>query len=154
MTFRTVANNRFDVRADPGIPARCGMTDPDSAFTYMRTYAYDLPNPRQLLTNLTRSVVEIIAGARDLEQISRWISEDVYRTLLRQSVIAARARKVKNRPAVRPIVNVGSVRMQFPLGDVCEAVVMVQAGTARIRAVAIRLEGIDHRWRATAIGVL
>lgn len=44
--------------------------------------------------------------------------------------------------------------MQTPVDDVCEAVVMVQAGKARARAVAIRLEGIDRRWRATSIGVL
>jgi hypothetical protein len=36
---------------------------------------------------------------------------------------------------------------------VVEAVVIV-CGRARTRAVAIRLEGLDSRWRATAINVL
>ncbi len=33
-----------------------------------------LPNPQPLLENLTRCVIEILAGARDLEQISRWVT--------------------------------------------------------------------------------
>jgi hypothetical protein len=36
---------------------------------------------------------------------------------------------------------------------VVEAVVIVR-GRARTRAVALRLEGLDQRWRATAINVL
>ena len=36
---------------------------------------------------------------------------------------------------------------------VVEAVVVV-AGPGRARAVAIRLEGLDHRWRATSLAVL
>lgn len=147
----------LDARDDPEprrLPARCGEPDADSEFTYLRTSASELPDPEQLLTNLTRSVIEVIAGARDLEQLSRWISEDVYRTLLKQSVIASRARMLKKQPPTVPIVRVGRVHMQTPVDDVCEAVIMVQAGRARARAVAIRLEGIDSRWRATSIGVL
>ncbi len=45
-----------------------------------------LPNPQPLLENLTRCVIEILAGARDLEQISRWVTDDVYRHLLKHSV--------------------------------------------------------------------
>ena len=40
-----------------------------------------------------------------------------------------------------------------PRDGVVEAVVIV-TGRARTRAVAIRLEGLDERWRATAINVL
>ena len=40
-----------------------------------------------------------------------------------------------------------------PRDGVVEAVVIV-IGKARTRAVALRLEGFDTRWRATAINVL
>jgi hypothetical protein len=40
-----------------------------------------------------------------------------------------------------------------PRDGVVEAVVIVH-GRARTRAVALRLEGLDNRWRATAINVL
>jgi hypothetical protein len=40
-----------------------------------------------------------------------------------------------------------------PADGVVEAVVIVH-GRARSRSIAVRLEGIDRRWRATAIHVL
>ena len=45
-----------------------------------------LPDPRPLLENLTRCVIEILAGARELEQVARWVSDDVYRHLLKRVV--------------------------------------------------------------------
>ena len=44
-------------------------------------------------------------------------------------------------------------RITSPADGVVEAVVIVH-GKARTRAIAIRLEGLDQRWRATAISVL
>lgn len=154
MSEGNVARSDDHSLAPPARPARCGIADPDSEFTFLRTSATDLPDPEPLLVNLTRSVIEVIAGARNLEQLSRWISEDVYTTLVKQTVITARARTLKGQNAVRPVVHVGTVHVQSPVDDVCEAVIMVQVGRTRARAVAIRLEGIDHRWRATSIGVL
>jgi hypothetical protein len=43
--------------------------------------------------------------------------------------------------------------MTAPRDGVVEAVVVVTS-RARARAVAIRLEGLDRRWRASAIAVL
>ncbi len=109
----------------------------------------ELPDPRPLLENLTRCVVEILAGARDLEQIARWVDEGVYTTLLKRVVLASRARQATGRPAARPSFSIGSLVMCEPRDGVVEAVVIV-VGRARARAVAIRLEGLDRRWRATA----
>jgi len=47
----------------------------------------------------------------------------------------------------------GSIRLCEPRDGAVEAVVIVR-GRARTRAVAVRLEGLDKRWRATAINVL
>ncbi len=112
-----------------------------------------LPAPEPLLENLTRCVIEILAGARDLEQISRWVTDDVYRHLLKRVVLSARARQAKGQPATRPTFIIGSTSICEPRDGVVEAVVVVR-GRARTRAVAIRLEGLDSRWRATAINVL
>jgi hypothetical protein len=112
-----------------------------------------LPDPTPLLENLTRCVIEILAGARELEQISRWVSDDVYRHLLKRVVLSARARRARNQPAARPNFAIGSTVFSEPKDGVVEAVVVVR-GRARTRAVAIRLEGLDNRWRATAINVL
>ena len=141
------AIDRSDTR-----PGRARL-DTEDYFGQQPATTRSLPDPQPLLENLTRCVVEILAGARDLEQISRWVSDDVYRVLLKRVVIAARARQVKGQAPQRPAFTLGSVRVCEPRDGVVEAVVVVH-NRARSRAVAIRLEGLDRRWRATAISVL
>ena len=127
--------------------------EPDEFFGQQPTSTSALPNPHPLIENLTRCVIEILAGARDLEQISRWVTDDVYRHLLKRVVLSARARQAKGQPAARPTFGIGSITLCEPADGVVEAVVIVR-GRARTRAVAIRLEGMDNRWRASVISVL
>src|SRR6188508_2112626 len=122
-------------------------------FGQQPTSTASLPDPRPLLENLTRCVIEIIAGARDLEQIARWVDDEVYKTLLKRVVLSAQARQATGRAPTRPVFAIGSLTVCEPRDGVVEAVVVVR-GRARVRAVAIRLEGLDRRWRATAIHVL
>ncbi|CAN5282069.1 hypothetical protein BH11ACT2_BH11ACT2_08140 [soil metagenome] len=126
---------------------------PDEFFGHQPTTRENLPDPEPLLENLTRCVVEILAGARDLEQIARWVTDDVYRHLLKRVVISTRARQARRRIASRPAFTIGTTRICEPRDGVVEAVIIVH-GRARSRAVALRLEGLDRRWRATAINVL
>ncbi len=126
---------------------------PDEYFGHQPSSTASLPDPRPLIENLTRCVIEILAGARDLDQISRWVSDDVYRHLLKRVVLSTRARQAKGQKATRPTFSVGSTTVCEPRDGVVEAVVIVR-GRARTRAVALRLEGLDSRWRATAINVL
>lgn len=125
----------------------------DDFFDQQPTPSASLPDPRPLLENLTRCVIEILAGARELDQIARWLSDDVYRHLLKRVVLSSRARQAKGSPALRPAIAIGSVIVCEPRDGVIEASVVVR-GRARVRAVAFRLEGLDQRWRATAIHVL
>jgi hypothetical protein len=127
--------------------------DPDDFFGHQPTPTAHLPDATPLLENLTRCVIEILAGARELEQIARWVSDDVYRHLLKRVVIASRARRAKGQKPTRPAFTIGSTTVSEPRDGVVEAVIIVR-GRARVRAVAIRLEGLDRRWRATAIHVL
>ncbi|TPX03263.1 3-hydroxyacyl-CoA dehydrogenase [Schumannella luteola] len=127
--------------------------DDDELFGRQPAATNELPDPRPLIENLTRCVIEIIAGARDLEQIARWLDDAVYTTLLKRVVVSAQARQAARRPATRPVFTLGTVTLCEPRDGVVEAVVVVR-GRARTRAVAIRLEGLDRRWRATAIHVL
>jgi hypothetical protein len=126
---------------------------PDEFFGHQPATREALPDPKPLLENLTRCVIEILAGARDLEQIARWVSDDVYRHLLKRVVISTRARQATGRSATRPTFSIGSTTICEPRDGVIEAVVIVR-GRARTRAVAVRLEGLDRRWRATAVNVL
>ncbi|MBF4620469.1 hypothetical protein ITJ39_04835 [Clavibacter sp. VKM Ac-2542] len=137
-TVRGTVRKRFDV---------------DDFFGRQPCSSQDLPPSGPLLENLTRCVIEILAGARELDQIARWVSDDVYRHLLKRVVLSARARRAKGQSVTRPVFTIGTVTSFSPRDGVIEAVIVVH-GRARARAVAIRLEGLDRRWRATAINVL
>jgi hypothetical protein len=130
---------------------RQGHFDADDFFGVQRTA--DLPDPEPLITNLTRCVIEILAGARELEQISRWISDEVYTRLARRVSFAARSRALKGVSAQRPRLTILSIHSSEPEAGIVEAAVIVQT-PQRVRAVALRLEGLDSRWRATSISVL
>lgn len=125
--------------------------DADEFFGVQRTA--DLPDPEPLIVNLTRCVIEVIAGARDIEQLARWVTDEVYLKLLRRVSFAARSRSLKGVPAQRPRFTILSTRTFEPAAGVIEATVIVQM-PQRVRAVALRLEGLDRRWRATSISVL
>lgn len=125
----------------------------DEFFAPQPSRRSELPNPEPLLMNLTRSIIEILAGARELDQIARWVSDDVFRNLLKRVILAERARRVRGEVPARPNIQLGTVHWSEPRDGVVEAVVLVHS-RVRSRAVAIRLEGLDRRWRATALSVL
>jgi hypothetical protein len=122
-------------------------------FAPQRTPSTELPDPEPFLSNLTRGVLEVFAGVREVDQLMRWLTEDAYRALLVRANLAARARSARGVPAIRPVYTFRSVRLSSPADSVVEAVVVVQ-GPARTRAVALRLEGMDGRWRATSLAIL
>lgn len=129
------------------------LDDDEEFFGRQRAGRGDLPDPEPVLQHLTHCVIEVLAGARDLEQLARWVTDDVYRSLTKRVVLAARARRVKGQAPQRPVFSLGRVHMSEPVDGVVEAVVLVHQ-RHRSRAVAIRLEGLDQRWRASAISVL
>jgi hypothetical protein len=127
--------------------------DPAEFFGVQPTSTQDLPDPALLIENLARCVLEVLAGARDLDQLSRWVTDDVYQHLLKRVVLSSRARQSRGTPAIRPVFRMGSTHVSEPADGIIEGVVIAH-GTARTRAVAIRLEGMDNRWRASAVNVL
>lgn len=122
-------------------------------FGYQQSSTASLPDPTTMLENLARSAIEIIVGVRDVEQVSRWLTEDTYQRLARRALLARRARAVRGAVPLRIPVRIVSVRAQHPADGVVEGVVVLE-GKNRSRVVAIRLEGLDARWRATALAVL
>lgn len=122
-------------------------------FAPQPTPASDLPNPTPLLRSLTQGVLEVFAGVRELDQLARWFSEDAFRKLGVRANLSSRARSARGTTPVRPVFEILSIRESVPADGVVEAVVIV-SGPGRTRAVAIRLEGLDRRWRATSFAVL
>lgn len=117
------------------------------------TARHELPDPLPLLRSLTRGVLEVLAGIREVDQLARWFSEDAYRSLVTRANLSARARSARGVPPARPSFDILSIRASEPADGIVEAVVVV-AGPGRTRAVAIRLEGLDHRWRSTSLAIL
>lgn len=139
-------------------PARAArrMTDQlalNEYFAPQRTTADELPDPEPLLHNLTIGVLEVLAGVREVEQLARWLTEDAYAKLVTRANLSARARSARNQSVARPVHEILSIRHSAPADSAVEGVVIV-AGPARTRAVAIRLEGWDGRWRATSLALL
>jgi hypothetical protein len=149
----TIAPTAASTTDPGGSSAGVGHEPSDAWFGHQRARTVELPDAEPLLRNLARCAIEVLAGARELDQVVRWVSEDVYRHLLKRVVLAGRARRVKGQAPTRPAITVGRIRSCQPRDGVIEATVMVHS-RVRSRAVAIRLEGIDNRWRATAIGIL
>lgn len=122
-------------------------------FAPQPTATKDLPDPLPLIEGLTRGVFEVLAGVRDIDQLARWIAEDAYRNLVIRANLASRARSARKTAPTRPVFQILRVRHSSPADGIIEAVVVV-SGPARSRAVAMRLEGLDGRWRATSLAVL
>jgi hypothetical protein len=98
-------------------------------------------------------VAEILTGSREVDSIARWITEEVHRHLQQRAAVAARARGLGGRARGRASLRVGSVIVCRPTEGVAEATVVVHT-RSHARAVAMRLEERQGRWRATAVGVL
>ena len=122
-------------------------------FAPQRTSTADLPDPETFLRNISRGVLEIFAGVREVDQLARWLTEDAYRKLVTRANLAARARSARGIPAKRPVHQIVSGRHSSPADGIVEGVVIVR-GPARTRAVALRLEGMDGRWRTTSLALL
>ena len=122
-------------------------------FAPQRTPTTALPSPEPFLRNLTLGVLEVFAGVREVDQLARWLTEEPYRKLVTRSNLAARARSARGMPAKRPVHAILSVHESSPADGIVEAVVVVR-GPARTRALAVRLEGMDGRWRATSLALL
>ena len=76
-------------------PATVRSVELDEFFAPQRTSSSALPDPDPLVRNLTRGVLEVLAGVREIEQLARWLTEDAYRALLTRANLATRARSAR-----------------------------------------------------------
>lgn len=108
------------------------------------------PEPGAWVARLVQAVVEVLAGDRPLLQLMRWLDLSVYEHLAEHLTNRA-GRLPGTRPG--PVQAVRSVHLCEPRTGVVEAAVVVGSG-ARVRAVALRLEGAGGRWRCTRLTIL
>jgi Family of unknown function (DUF6459) len=145
-----------DLDAVPLAPASLrlvsrGTSDPDldPAVAHVPTARHELPDPGPWTTQLVQAVLEVLAQERPRQQLVRWLTPAVYAELSTQVLAAPR----RAQTAVRSRATVSSVHLFEPADGVVEASAVVTGGR-RARALALRLEGWDGRWRCTMLALL
>lgn len=127
--------------------------DIDEYFGRQNNSSSELSDPTPILRLLAQGVVEVMAGMRDSAQLANWLADEVYLKLRERAVAAQQARIGRGDSVVRSHFEVSSIRSQSPCDGVIESVVLLK-GPTRVRAVTLRLEGYNDRWRATSLAVL
>lgn len=125
---------------EPAPPVTGGI----GSFGPQPTSTRELPDPLAWTARLVQAVLEALSGVRPVAQLVRWTSADVYAGVQR------RAARAPGRPGPGRRAIVRSVRICQPADGVVEASAVVVA-RGRVQAVALRLEGLDGRWKMTAL---
>jgi hypothetical protein len=99
------------------------------------------------IARLVQALAEVLAGDRPLAQLAPYLAPPVYAGIDRR--LAGSPRRAGRLPAV-PAVR--CLRVCEPRPGVAEVAAVVRRGQ-RTRAMALRLEAIDGRWRCTALQV-
>ena len=127
-------------------PVRIHATDvpawsQDADVGVRRTATASLPEARRSASVLARALVEVLSGQRAVSQLRVHCSAEVYAGL--------QDRPVPSSPSLAHLV---TVRVCEPADGVAEVSTVFRRG-GRVRAVAFRLQGVDGRWRVTALQV-
>ena len=116
------------------------VNDPSTKlFDPQPTSRQDLPSASQWSMRLVHALTEVLNGSRPVQQLTRWLTPEV---------LAHVQRNLLNRSMPRMMVR--SIHVHETDDGVAE-VSSVLGTNNRAFALAIRLEGLDGRWRATTL---
>ncbi len=128
-------------------PSRRRLTERRDPFSVRPTGRGELPDPKSFGRRLLVAALEVLAGRRSLHQLAPYLSQRVYSGLASD---LERPGRVSSWRHDRPVLR--SVRVCEPADGVAELAAVVRVGS-RCRAVAVRLEGLDGRWRCVRLQV-
>ena len=129
----------------PFAPSRRRLTDRRDMFSSQPTGRSQLPDPARFGRRLLVAVLEAMAGRRAPQQLARHLSHAVFVGLLTD--LERQTHRHWPQPAL-----VRSIRVCEPADGVAELAAVVQTGP-RFRAIAMRLEGLDGRWRCVRLQI-
>ncbi len=109
------------------------------------TRTADLPEPTAWAGRMGLAAIEVARGVRPAQQLMRWTSPPIFASLVRRQMRAVRRGRAIRRPLV-----LRRVTCCHPRDGIVEATVVVHDG-GQVRALALRLEGQDHRWVISAL---
>lgn len=116
----------------------------DSFFGPQATCTSALPEPAAWARRMIQAVLETYDGTRSADQLSRWVAPDIRERAQRRGQLTRRRGRRTHRPPV-----VRTVLTCQPADGVCEASAVVWVD-GRVRALALRMCGVDGRWLVTA----
>ena len=120
------------------VAPRVGPSHPED-FDAQPTSRVDLPDARQWSMRIVHALVEVVNGRRPASQLTRWLTPEVLSQV--QGLITR---------TPMPTLHVRSINVHETDDGVAELSAVF--GTQnRIYAMALRLEGLDGRWRGTAL---
>lgn len=134
------------------VPRPGVVDDTDPAVAQVPTARADLPDPGPWTAQLVQAVLEVLGRERPRQQLVRWLSPEVYAELSAH-VASGPVRPAAGAAGGRARRTVSSLHLCEPVDGVVEASAVVLGGT-RARAMAVRLEGWDGRWRCTRLALL
>ncbi len=130
----------------PGPPPRlAAVARPEDEFGPARTVRADLPAAADTGRRMVTLALEVLAGRRPVTQLQALTSPGVF------AAVAGGRRPRWCAEGTAPLL-VGPVHVCEPVDGVAEISAVAHRG-GRAHAVAARLEGIDGRWRCTALQI-
>lgn len=117
----------------------------DEFFGPQTTSRSDLPDPDTWARRLITAILETMDGLRPPNQLSRWVSPDIRDRINRRGILA---RQRRQRPSGPPQVR--TLRVCEPADGVAEVAAVI-SHRARVRALALRMTGVDGRWLITTL---
>ena len=105
------------------------------------TSASELPEIGKFAENFAKSVLEIWAGKRSASQLSKFCHISVYQDLVTSIGFQKEVGKFRK------------IYINEPLDGLCESTVTVRFKD-RLRSMALRFEGVDHKWVCTSLDLI
>jgi hypothetical protein len=128
----------------PPRPPSCPTPFTDDAWVADdRTPTAELPSAEDFTRRIVQVLLEVVAGVRPISQLRRDTTPELYLSL--RATLLCRPRPTGPRPDRRAI---RSVHVQTRPEGIGEACATVRRGP-RVTALALRIEGVDGRWRCT-----
>ncbi|MGO0575142.1 Rv3235 family protein [Ornithinimicrobium panacihumi] len=116
----------------------------DTLFGPQATSTKDLPDAEMWARRMIMAVLEAYDGTRSADQLVRWLTPEIRERAQRRGRLARR----RGRRPVRP-PHIRALLTCQPADGVCEVSAAVSIH-GRVRALALRMSGVDGRWLITA----
>lgn len=122
--------------------------DPEGDFDRQPSLRSQLDDPYPFVAKMAQAIIEVVLGQRPAPQLIRHTTPPIYAVLARRALVSSRRQTESGRRAAV----VRRVRLCEPADGIIEACAVV-VSPGRVRALALRVEGLDGRWIITQLTI-